>query len=143
MVECPSVCPVDRQQQRRAAGFLQLGRGQQKSIDINWRRRVSAIDRYLPPTRRFAAAGRVNLGPIVRRSNLTCELAVAVTVDSHEFGQQKSWDVWRNMKVSSVDCFIHTRQRSSIIMYPSHVGPYCVSAGRLISKGQFTAHELN
>ena len=36
-----SVCPVDRQQQRRAAGLLQLGRGRQISID-SCRRRLPA-----------------------------------------------------------------------------------------------------
>jgi len=39
----PSVCSVDRQQRRRAAGLLQLGRGWQ--VAGSCRRRVPAIDR--------------------------------------------------------------------------------------------------
>jgi len=34
MVECPSVCPVDRQQQRCRRFAAEVGRGQQISIDV-------------------------------------------------------------------------------------------------------------
>ena len=67
---CLSVCcPVDRQQQRRAAGLLlSSGVGRRdRSIASSAAYRLSIDIRRRPAAARHA--GRVNFGPTVRRSN--------------------------------------------------------------------------
>jgi len=68
-VGCPSVCPVDREQQRRAAGLLQLGRGHQISTD-----RVLPAKHIRRLLRQLKVKGVNSLPKSVTRQRRGCDL---------------------------------------------------------------------